>query len=114
MLAALIGIPVTALTLYAGDGNLHDKLEFLVFIYFMGAVFTGAMGLSRGTRPTSVDYGKTISITMMSENGTGKELRSALDRLYLAETDLYACAFMSGVIFFILAMALIAVLQVWK
>ncbi|GEM_PF-5487920 len=71
------------------------------------------MGLARGTRPTSVDYAKTLSITMMSEKGTGKELRRALDKLYLAETDLYACAFLSGVFFFLFALILIVVLWLW-
>ena len=103
---------MTALILYE-SGNFHGKLEFLVFLYFLGAIFLGAMGLSRGTRPTSVDYAKTLSITMMSEKGTGRELRGALDKLYMAETDLYACSVMSGLFFFIAALILIVVLWLW-
>ena len=79
----------------------------------MWAIFTGAMGLSRGTRPTSVDYGKTVPITMMSEKGTGRELRGALDKLYLAETDLYTCATMAGLYFFIAALIVIVILSLW-
>ena len=95
------------------NSGLHSTLEFLAFVYFVGAIFTGAMGLSRGTRPTSVDYAKTLPITMMSEKGTGKELRRALDILYLADTDLYACATMAGLFFFIAALIVIAILWLW-
>ncbi len=112
LLAALLGIPMTLLTL-TSNGTTQNKLEFLIFLYFMSAVFTGAMGLSRGTRPTSVDYGKTVAITMMSEKGTGRELRGALDKLYMAETDLYACATMAGLYFLIAALIVIAILSLW-
>lgn len=112
IVTAAIGIPMTALVFY-GSGDIHSSVEFLIFLYFMMAVAIGAVGVSRGTRPTSVDYAKTLSITMMSENGTGKELRRALDRLYLAETDIYACSAMSGLFFFIAALILIAVLYLW-
>jgi len=110
ILTALLGIPMTALVFY-GSRDMRSALEFLIFLYFMSAVSLGAVGLSQGTRPTSVDYAKTISITMMSENGTGRELRRALDKLYLAETDLYGCSAMSGLIFFIAALILIVVLS---
>ena len=113
LLFLLLGVPMTVLTFLDGD-NLRSTLEFLTFIYFVNAIFTGAVGLSRGTRPTSVDYAKTLPITMMSEKGTGKELRRALDVLYLAETDLYACATMAGLFFFIVSLVLVAVLQVWQ
>jgi len=112
ILTAVLGIPMTALAFH-GSRDVRSTLELLVFLYFMSAVFLGAMGLARGTRPTSVDYAKTLPITMMSEKGTGRELRGALDKLYMAETDLYACSVMSGLLFFIAALILIVVLWLW-